>query len=245
MIVSHSDNTLSSLNSTHFWLATVSLLMCIYRPSIFASLLIILPDSTQQSTKHNSKFTHPSPSPNPNPQKPIIMPGTRQSARNASQGNSSPTAATPTNGTKRKADATSPTSNKKKQQKTLEEVIPDKAKREEVKAVLANEAGDEKTESTSEDKAEKQDTNGGAGGLIDDGSGIDRLLTLCSAEATKTEENGTNGHDESAQEAEKPNAFDKIQADENDEGKTAAKVKMHDLDLYNYELLMRRQIGDR
>jgi hypothetical protein len=87
------------------------------------------------------------------------MAGTRQSARNGSQGNSSPPAATPTNGTKRKADDASPTSNKKKQQKTLEEVIPDEAKREEVKAALANEAGDELVE----DKTENEDANGGAG----------------------------------------------------------------------------------
>ena len=43
------------------------------------------------------------------------------------------------------------------------------------------------------------------------------------------------------QEDQKPNAFDKIQADENDEGKTSAKVIMHDLDLYRYELLTRQE----
>jgi hypothetical protein len=90
------------------------------------------------------------------------MAGTRQSARNASQGNSSPPAATATNGTKRKADAASPSSNKKKQQKTLEEVIPDEAKREEVKAALANEDGD------TEDNVEMEDANGGAGTFVDD-----------------------------------------------------------------------------
>jgi hypothetical protein len=94
------------------------------------------------------------------------MAGTRQSARNASQGtNSSPPSATPTNGTKRKADASSPTSNKKKQQKTLEEVIPDEAKREEVKAALANEDSDDKAHGDAEDKTEMEDTNGGAGRL--------------------------------------------------------------------------------
>ena len=68
---------------------------------------------------------------------------------------------------------------------------------------------------------------------------IDRSLTLISAEATKAEEDG-NGPDENGQEDQKPNAFDKIQADENDEGKTGAKVIMHDLDLYRYELLTRQ-----
>jgi hypothetical protein len=93
------------------------------------------------------------------------MAGTRQSARNAAT-NSSPPSATPTNGTKRKADAASPTSNKKKQQKTLEEVIPDEAKREEVKAALANENGDEKANGDAEDNIEMDDTNVGAGRLI-------------------------------------------------------------------------------
>lgn len=68
----------------------------------------------------------------------------------------------------------------------------------------------------------------------------DRSLTFTSAEATKAEENG-NGPDENGQEDQKPNAFDKIQADENDEGKTGAKVIMHDLDLYRYELLTRQE----
>jgi hypothetical protein len=45
---------------------------------------------------------------------------------------------------------------------------------------------------------------------------------------TKTEENGANGHEENGQEEQKPNAFDKIQADENDEGKTGAKVRLQD-----------------
>ena len=66
---------------------------------------------------------------------------------------------------------------------------------------------------------------------------IDRLLTFFSAEASKTEENSANGHEENDQADEKTNAFDKIQADENDEGKTSTKVRMHDLDLYRYPLL--------
>ena len=77
---------------------------------------------------------------------------------------STPPAAT---GTKRKADEASPTSNKKKQQKTLEEVIPDASKREEVKAALANEAEPEESKNGVENEVEKQDTNGGAGMLID------------------------------------------------------------------------------
>ena len=68
----------------------------------------------------------------------------------------------------------------------------------------------------------------------------DRLLTFVAEEASKAEENG-NGHDENGKEDQKPNAFDKIQADENDEGKTGAKVMMHDLDLYRYELLTRQE----
>lgn len=44
-----------------------------------------------------------------------------------------------------------------------------------------------------------------------------------------TEENGANGHDETVSKEEKPNAFDKIQADENDEGTTGAKVRLHDV----------------
>jgi hypothetical protein len=90
------------------------------------------------------------------------MAGTHQSTRN-----SSPPAAIPTNGTKRKADDASPTSNRQKQQKTLEEVIPNASKREEVKAALANEAETNKTENGAENGAEngdgKHDTNGGAG----------------------------------------------------------------------------------
>jgi hypothetical protein len=97
------------------------------------------------------------------------MAGTRQSARNLSQGNSSPPSATAANGNKRKADAASPTSNKKKQQKTLEEVIPDEAKREEVKAALANEDGDEKANGDAQDNAEMEDANGGSGRFDDDG----------------------------------------------------------------------------
>lgn len=69
---------------------------------------------------------------------------------------------------------------------------------------------------------------------------IDRLLTFIAAAADKAEENG-NGHDEHGRENQKPNAFDKIQADENDEGKTGAKVILHDLDLYRYELLTRQE----
>lgn len=69
---------------------------------------------------------------------------------------------------------------------------------------------------------------------------IDRLLTFIAAAADKAEENGT-GPDDNRQEDQKPNAFDKIQADENDEGKTGAKVIMHDLDLYRYELLTRQE----
>lgn len=68
----------------------------------------------------------------------------------------------------------------------------------------------------------------------------DRLLTFVAEEASKAEENG-NGHDENGKEDQKPNAFDKIQADENDEGKTGAKVMMHDLDLYRYELLTHQE----
>jgi len=68
----------------------------------------------------------------------------------------------------------------------------------------------------------------------------DRLLTFILDETTKTEENGANGHEENGQAEEKTNAFDKIQADENDEGKTSTKVRMHDLDLYRYELLTRQ-----
>ena len=66
------------------------------------------------------------------------------------------------------------------------------------------------------------------------------MLTSPEAEATKNEQNGANGHEENGQEEEKTNAFDKVQADENDEGKTGAKVRMHDLDLYRYELLTRQ-----
>lgn len=69
---------------------------------------------------------------------------------------------------------------------------------------------------------------------------IDRLLTFIAAAADKAEENGT-GPDDNRQEDQKPNAFDKIQADENDEGMTGAKVIMHDLDLYRYELLTRQE----
>lgn len=97
------------------------------------------------------------------------MAGTRQSTRNSDQGtNSSPPVATPTNGTKRKADASSPSSNKKKQQKTLEEVIPDEAKREEVKAALANEDNAEKPENGTDNGHGKQDVNGGEGMLCDE-----------------------------------------------------------------------------
>jgi hypothetical protein len=122
---------------------------------LVSSLIAIQPDLKQQLTKYNLIPYHQT-----------TMAGTRQSARNASQGNSSPPAATPTNGTKRKAEAASPTSNKKKQQKTLEEVIPDEAKREEVKAALANEDGDEKANGDAKDNAETEDANGGAGRLI-------------------------------------------------------------------------------
>lgn len=151
------------------------------------------------------------------------MAGTRQSTRIASQGgNSSPPSATPANGTKRKADAASPTSNKKKQQKTLEEVVPDDAQREEVKAAIANEGDEDKVEKTAaEDETEKQESNGDAGKTNNDIEMIADLLTHRLAASTKTEENGANGHDD----AEKSNAFDKIQADENDEGTTGAKVR--------------------
>ena len=94
------------------------------------------------------------------------MAGTRQSTRNAAQANSSPPAATATNGTKRKADNASPTSNKKKHQKTLEEVIPDEAKREEVKAAIANEDGDEKMEDKIDDELAQEDLEDVAGTLI-------------------------------------------------------------------------------
>lgn len=110
------------------------------------------------------------------------MAGTRQSTRNSSPPNS-----TPTNGTKRKADEASPTSNKKKQQKTLEEVIPDETKREEVKAALRNEDNDEES------------TNGVQNEFAEN---------------------------ETKQESDEPNAFDKVHADENDEGKTGAKVSL-------------------
>lgn len=103
------------------------------------------------------------------------MAGTRQSARVAAQSNnSSPPSATPSSGTKRKADAdaTSPTTTKgkpgrpAKQQKSLEEVIPDEGKREEVKAAVANEADEgngEEADDGDDEKAEGQDTNGEAG----------------------------------------------------------------------------------
>ena len=103
------------------------------------------------------------------------MAGTRQSARVAAQNNnSSPPSATPTSGTKRKADATSPSSKSKakrekteKPQKTLEEVIPDENKREEVKEALSNEAQGEGKQGTSqggdESKPEGVDANGAAG----------------------------------------------------------------------------------
>lgn len=94
------------------------------------------------------------------------MAGTRQSTRNAAQANSSPPADTVTNGTKRKADGASPSSNKKKQQKTLEEVIPDEAKREEVKAAIANEDGDEKMEDKIDDEVAQEDLEDVAGTLI-------------------------------------------------------------------------------
>jgi hypothetical protein len=68
--------------------------------------------------------------------------------------------------TKRKADETSPSSNKKKQQKTLEEVIPDASKREEVKAALVNEAEPSNSENGVQNGDGKQDTNGGAGTLF-------------------------------------------------------------------------------
>jgi hypothetical protein len=61
-------------------------------------------------------------------------------------------------------------------------------------------------------------------------------LLLLLAEVTKAEENGTNGQDETAQEEKKPNAFDKIQADENDEGKTSAKVRLHDVQSYHFSI---------
>lgn len=94
------------------------------------------------------------------------MAGTRQSTRNAAQANSSPPAATATNGTKRKADNASPTSNKKKHQKTLEEVIPDEAKCEEVKAAVANENEDEKMEDKVDDEIAQEDLEDVAGTLI-------------------------------------------------------------------------------
>ena len=108
-----------------------------------------------------------------------------------------------------------------------------------MKAAIANKDADEKMEDKVEDEAEQEDTNGGAGGLDQHRSVVDRLLTYLLVEATKTEEDGANGLEEKGQAEEKTNAFDKIQADENDEGKTGAKVRMHDLDLYRYELLTR------
>lgn len=144
------------------------------------------------------------------------MAGTRQSARVAAQSNnSSPPSATPSSGTKRKADAdaTSPTTTKgkrgrpAKQQKSLEEVIPDEGKREEVKAAVANEADEgngEEADDGDDEKAEGQDTNGEADNN------------------TKTEDSHANGNGTAKANDEKPNAFDKVQADENDEGATGA-----------------------
>lgn len=105
------------------------------------------------------------------------MAGTRQSARVAAQTNSSPPSATPSSGTKRKADAdaTSPTAktNSKrgrpaKQQKTLEEVIPDEEKRDEVKEAvgLKDETEEDVGAGGDDEKAGKQDTNGHAGKLV-------------------------------------------------------------------------------
>lgn len=44
-------------------------------------------------------------------------------------------------------------------------------------------------------------------------------MDIAADEPTAEEENIANGHEEA-----QPNAFDKVQADENDEGKTALKV---------------------
>jgi hypothetical protein len=118
----------------------------------------------------------------------------------------------PTNGTKRKADEASPTSNKKKQQKTLEEVIPDATKREEVKAALANEDTDEKPANGTENGEGKPDTNGGAGMLL-----YSQRFPRQIADTTAVEPAGS----ENKQESNETNAFDKVHADENDEGKTA------------------------
>lgn len=52
------------------------------------------------------------------------------------------------------------------------------------------------------------------------------LLTEIPADATKTETADANGNGTTKTEDEKPNAFDKVQADEKDEGKTAAKVNL-------------------
>ena len=114
------------------------------------SALILQPTISPYNTQHQT----------------TTMAGTRQSTRNAAQANSSPPSATAPNGTKRKADDASPSSNKKKQQKTLEEIMPDEAKREEVKAAIANEDGDEKMEDKVEDKIEQEDLEDVAGTSI-------------------------------------------------------------------------------
>jgi hypothetical protein len=122
----------------------------------------------------------------------------------------------PANGTKRKADEASPASNKKKQQKTLEEVIPDASKREEVKAALANEDKDDKPANGTENGEGKPDTNGGAGMLLEQQCFMcwiaDTLVVETAEPETKHESNETN-------------AFDKVHADEKDEGKTAANAE--------------------
>jgi hypothetical protein len=118
----------------------------------------------------------------------------------------------PTDGTKRKADEASPTSNKKKQQKTLEEVIPDATKREEVKAALANEDTDDKPANGTENGEGKPDTNGGAGMLL-----YSQRFPRPIADTTAVEP----AESENKQESNETNAFDKVHADENDEGKTA------------------------
>jgi hypothetical protein len=122
----------------------------------------------------------------------------------------------PANGTKRKADEASPASNKKKQQKTLEEVIPDASKREEVKAALANEDKDDKPANGTENGEGKPDTNGGAGMLLE------QQCFMCWIADTLVVE---TAEPETKQESNETNAFDKVHADENDEGKTAANAE--------------------
>lgn len=154
------------------------------------------------------------------------MAGTRQSARVAAQNNSSPQSATTTSGTKRKADASSPAAGNKgkKQQKTLEEVTPNENEHEDVQQTPAKETEEDNAGAGDVEMSEQKDATEGAGKGELEASRLDFKLTLTAAETTKTEEDSANGQQETKKESEKPNAFDKVQADEKDEGKTAAKV---------------------